>query len=426
MKDSTATITKAQGVGRSDWERETTSRTGAGAVDDPYPKFAALRKNGPIHRGSTFEIFGVPDPTRDVWPDAHRFTIISFAEAEQVLRDAETFSNAGIRRMTEYVFGPVSLMGSDDPEHRQYRLLVQPAFARKSLSMWSQFVRPRLDELIDSFIAKGRGDIYFDYCAQFPVYVIGMALGVKREDLEQFHEWAAKLQVAAAPPDEARAAREAVHRYMLDIVNERRRAPRENDLITLLVQSEIDEGEGPRKLSDEQILGLISNLLPAGAGTTYRSLGITLVTLLERPALLAQVREDRTLVPVVIEEVLRWNGPVLVAPPRLATRDTEIAGVAVPKDSIVECCIAAANRDPAQFENPDVFDPFRPQKPTLSFSTGPHFCVGSQVARMELVTALNALLDRLPDLRFDPDQPQPTLTGLWYRMPTGVPAIWTP
>jgi cytochrome P450 len=285
-------------------------------------------------------------------------------------------------------------------------------------------VRPRLDELIDGFVGKGRTDLYFDYCAQFPVYVIAMALGVRKDDLEQFHEWAAKLQIAAAPPDEARAAREAVQSYMLDIVNDRRRAPID-DLITLLVQSEIDEGDGLQKLSDEQILGLISNLLPAGAGTTYRSLGIALVTLLERPELLARLYKDRTLVPAVVEEVLRWNGPVLVAPPRLATRDTKLAGVAVPKGSIVEACIAAANRDPAHFENPQIFDPFRPEKSNLSFSTGPHFCVGSQVARMELVVALNAILDRLPDLRFDPEKPAPTITGLWYRMPTGVPAMWT-
>jgi len=424
MTNDAGRAAQARGVGRSEWERETTSRTGAGAVDDPYPLFETLRKSGAVHRGSTFELFGLPDPTKDVWPDAKRFTTVNYAVAEQVLRDAETFSNAGIRRMTEYVFGPVSLMGSDDPYHRKYRLLVQPAFARKTLGMWSKFVRPRLDELIDGFVGKGRTDLYFDYCAQFPVYVIAMALGVRKEDLEQFHEWAAKLQIAAAPPDEARAAREAVQSYMLDIVNDRRRAPID-DLITLLVQSEIDEGDGLQKLSDEQILGLISNLLPAGAGTTYRSLGIALVTLLERPELLARLYKDRTLVPAVVEEVLRWNGPVLVAPPRLATRDTELAGIAVPKGSIVEACIAAANRDPAHFENPQVFDPFRPEKSNLSFSTGPHFCVGSQVARMELVVALNAILDRLPDLRFDPEKPAPTITGLWYRMPTGVPAMWT-
>ncbi|HTO40948.1 MAG TPA: cytochrome P450, partial [Rhizomicrobium sp.] len=171
-------------------------------------------------------------------------------------------------------------------------------------------------------------------------------------------------------------------------------------------------------------LGLIANLLPAGAGTTYRSLGIALVTLLERPELLEKVKADRSLVPAVVDEVLRWNGPVLVAPPRLATCDTELAGIAVPKGSIVEACIAAANRDPAQFEDAHLFNPFRPLKPNLSFSTGPHFCVGSQVARMELVTALNAVFDRLPNIRFDPDAPRPTITGLWYRMPTGVPVVW--
>ncbi len=411
------------GVGREDWERKTTSRTGAGQVDDPYPRLAALRADAPIHRGSFFTIFDVPDPTAEVWPDAERFATVSYAETEQVLRDSETFSNAGIRKMTEYVFGPVSLMGADNPEHRKFRSLVQPAFGRKGLEMWGQHVRPRLDSLIDSFAGHGRSDLYFDYCAQFPVYVIAMTLGVDVKDLDQFHHWAALMQIAAAPPEEARAARSAVEAYMQLVIDQRRANPRD-DLVSMLIDREIEEDGVNIRITDEQILGLICNLLPAGAGTTYRSLGILLVTLLERPQLMERLYEDRAIVPAVVDELLRWNGPVLVAPPRLATRDTQIGGLIIPAGSIVEPGIAAANRDPLVFADPERFDPDRGAKTTLSFSTGPHFCAGASVARMELVTALNVLLDRLPNLRFDPEQPFPKITGLWYRMPTGVPVIW--
>lgn len=419
-----ASATTEGGVGRYDWERATTQRTGAGAVDDPYPMFKELRaSSGGVHSSSFFQMFDLPDPTAEAWPGAPRFATLSFAATEQVLRDNATFSNAGIRRMTQHVFGPVSLMGSDDPDHRKFRLLVQPAFGKRAMGMWTSWVKPRVNELIDGFIDEGKGDLYFDYCARFPVFVIAMTLGVAEKDLDDFHEWAAKLQIAAAPPDVARAAREKVEEYMRAVIADRRVNPRD-DLISLLIESEITEQGEKQRITEEQILGLVCNLLPAGAGTTYRSLGITLVTLLQRPELLAKLYADRSLIPAVVEEILRWNAPVLTSPFRLVTVDTEVAGVKIPKGAIVEPGIAAANRDPAQFDNPEEFDPFRQMKPTLSFSSGPHFCVGGQVARMELREALAALLDRLPNLRFDPDQPPPKLTGLLYRMPSGVPAVW--
>jgi len=423
LKDPASAVADTAGVGRFDWERETTHRTGAGSVEDPYPLIARLRAEGGVYPASFFDMFDLPNPMAESWPGAQRFSTLTYSATEAVLRDNVTFSNAGIRRMTEHVFGPISLMGSDDPEHRKFRLLVQPAFGKKAMGLWSSWVKPRLDELIDGFAGDGRADLYFDYCARFPVFVIAMTLGVAREDLDSFHEWAAKLQIAAAPPEEARAARHQVETYMRKVIEARRKTPGD-DLISLLINSEIDEDGEKQKITEEQILGLVCNLLPAGAGTTYRSLGIILVTLLQRPELLARLYKERELIPAVVEEVLRWNGPVLTSPFRLATADAVIDGVKIPKGALVEPGIAAANRDPAVFENPDEFDPFRPQRPNLVFSFGSHFCVGGQVARMELRSALNALLDRLPNLRFDPDVPTPQLTGLLYRMPTGVPVVW--
>lgn len=410
-------------VGRYEWERRANERTGAGAVMDPYPRLARLRETAAIHPGSLFDLFGVPDPTRDVWPGARRFTTLGFAVTQQVLRDSETFSHEAIRKMTERQFGRVSLMGSDDPLHRRYRALVLPAFGHRALGMWGKWLAPRLDELIDGFIASGRVDLYTEYCAKFPVYVIAMALGIDPDDLDSFHEWAAKLQIAAAAMDETLQARDKVVEYMTRIIAARRLEPRD-DLISLLIASEIDEGQGKLRITDEQIIGLVCNLLPAGSGTTYRSLGITLVTLLQHPEILERLYQDPTLVPLVLEEALRWNGPVMVAPPRLVRKDVELGGVAVPAGSVIEPCIAAANRDPAQFADPDRFDPQRTRRPHLGFSGGPHFCLGAQVARLELDAALRRLLERLPRLRPDPAVAAPLITGLWYRMPTAVPVIW--
>jgi cytochrome P450 len=410
-------------TGRYEWERRANERTGAGAVMDPYPRLAQLREQRGIHEGSLFDLFGVPDPMREVWPGIPRFTTVSFELTQQVLRDNATFTNEAIGKLTEKQFGRVSLMGSDDPEHRRYRALVQPAFGHRALGMWGKWLAPRLDELIDGFVERRRVDLYGEYCARFPVYVIAMALGVDVRDLGEFHEWAAKLQIAAAPLEETLEARAKVVAYLTRIIAARREQPQE-DLISVLVASEIDEGQGRVRISDEQIIGLVCNLLPAGSGTTYRSLGIALVTLLQRPELVERLVRERALVRPVLEEVLRWNGPVLTAPPRLATRTVELDGLTVPKGAIIEPCIAAANRDPRQFERPEEFDPFRPMRPHLGFSAGPHFCLGAQVARLELEGALDRLLERLPGLRLDPSAPTPEITGLWYRMPTAVPAVW--
>ncbi len=162
---------------------------------------------------------------------------------------------------------------------------------------------------------------------------------------------------------------------------------------------------------------------PPALGTTYRTLGIILVALLERPALLAEVTTNRDLVRPVVEEALRWNPPVTWML-RVAEEDTELEGHLIPKGSIIEGCIGAANRDPAVFDSPDDFDPHRPARQNLSFSVGPHFCIGAQVGRMEIDAALNRLLDRLPNLRSNSDEEKPQITGLMFRMPTGVPARW--
>jgi cytochrome P450 len=301
-------------------------------------------------------------------------------------------------------------------------MLIQPAFARRGLSMWERWLRPRLDELIDRFEPVGRGNLYFDYCAQFPAYVTAKAFGVPDVDVELFGEWAALLQTGAVSPDEADVVSGKVVDYMQDIIDRRRHEP-EEDLVSLLVTSEITDEDGTHKPSDEQILGLLRNIMPAGVGTTYRTLGIILVILLARPELLARVQQDASLAPKVIEEALRWSPPVTWML-RVATHDTVLAGQHIPAGAVVHACLAAANRDPAEFDDPDEFDIDRPPRQHLSFSIGPHFCIGAQVARMELAAALTRVLDRLPQLRADPAAEPPDITGLMFRLPTAVPAVW--
>ena len=175
-------------------------------------------------------------------------------------------------------------------------------------------------------------------------------------------------------------------------------------------------------LDDEEILAFARVMLPAGAGTTYRGLGCLLLGLLQTGQL-ERLRRERWRLEDAIEEGLRWEQP-LTSLGRIATRDTELAGVAIPAGSEVYACLAAANHDPARWPDPQRFDITREHKVHASFGLGPHLCIGMHLARLELRTALNAILDRLPDLRLDPEAPAPWITGLLFRMPTAVPVVF--
>lgn len=413
---------RSGGIGRSEWERAATARTGAGAVFDPFETFATLRLEGPVHATSISDLFGVSDPLAHVFGDRAHFCTMDYATTAEVLNSADRFSNSGLRPLSEQNYGSVSFQASDGATHRQYRRLAQPAFSKHGMSLWSQWLAPRLDQLIDGFIDRGSANLYFEYCAQFPAYITAKAFGVPDDDFEEFSRWAALLQTGAGEPDELARVSQLVVDYLMSAISDRRDNPTD-DLISILVQRvRLDAGE-PYYASDDEILGLLRNIMPAGVGTTYRTLGIILVALLQRPELFARVVRDREMVRPVIEEALRWNPPVTWML-RVAEDDTVLRGTEIPKGSIVEGCIAAANRDPSVFNEPDLFDPFRESHPHLALSVGPHFCIGAQVGRMELEVSLNRLLDRLPGLRLDEQEPTPEITGLMFRMPTAVPARW--
>ena len=163
-------------------------------------------------------------------------------------------------------------------------------------------------------------------------------------------------------------------------------------------------------------------MLPAAAETTTRSFGNTLVALLERPALLARVRDDRTLVPRVINETMRWETASQFLA-RQATVDVEFRGVKVPAGAALSLCSGSANRDETVFDNPDEFDIDRPQRVNVGFGAGIHTCLGMPVAKIEMEAMLNAVLD-LPNLRADPDQPPARIVGAQLRGPRALHVVW--
>jgi len=180
------------------------------------------------------------------------------------------------------------------------------------------------------------------------------------------------------------------------------------------------------RLDDEEIYSFLRLLLPAGAETTYRATGNVLYGLLTNPAQLAALRADRSLMPQAVEESIRWETPLLITS-RTAIVDTEIAGVRVAAGMQVVPQVGAANRDETRWEDPDRYDLFRPQQPHIAFGVGPHMCLGMHLARMEMGTAVSVLLDRLPDLRLDPEafeRDDPHIHGQTFRSPTSLPVIF--
>jgi cytochrome P450 len=385
----------------------------AGDVRDPYPELAVARRQHPVQQ---LDSSLMPhEEGQEV------FFIYRHEDIAQVLRDAETFSSAHI---IDLIMGPVMgehiMLGMDDPQHRRYRALVSTAFRQKVLAQWeNELVVAVATELIDAFADRGHADLVREFNFPFPTQVISGILGLPREDYRQFQRWSTAILSFFTKLDDAVRASQEVKDYMAVILAERRREPRE-DLISELAQAELD-GE---RLSDEEIFSFLRLLLPAGVETTYRATGNMLFSLLSNPEQLAAVRADRDLVPQTIEESLRLETPLLNIT-RLATRDTEVSGVPVPAGSTVMLMLAAANRDETRYVEPDQFDIHRENpKPHISFGHGPHACLGTHLARLEMRVAVNLLLDRLPNLRLDPAGDDPHIRGQVFRSPTSLPVLF--
>ncbi len=385
----------------------------AGDVRDPYPELAEARRANPIQK---LDSSLMPhEEGQDV------FFIYRHEDITQVLRDGETFSSAHI---IDLIMGPIMgehiMLGMDDPEHRRYRAIVSTAFRQKVLAQWEQvLVVDVANELIDAFAGRGSADLVREFNFPFPTKVISGILGLPRKDYRQFQRWTTAILSFFTKLDEAIVASQEVKEYMAVILAERRREPRE-DLISELAQAELD-GE---RLSDEEIFSFLRLLLPAGVETTYRATGNMLFSLLSNDKQLETVRSDRELIPQAIEESLRVETPLLNIT-RLATKDAEVGGVPIPAGSTVMLMLAAANRDEARYPAPDDYDILRRDpKPHISFGHGPHACLGTHLARLEMRVALNLLLDRLPNLRLDPDGDDPHIRGQVFRSPTSLPVLF--
>lgn len=381
---------------------------------DLTPAMSALRERGPVHKGSLRELLQLPEVHRQFDKPREHYTLFSYAACERAFVENMVYSSEVYKESPGVQQLGRSILEMTGEEHRRYRGVVQPMFLRpKVVALWQgSWIDSAVTALLDRFQDWDKVDLNMELCARLPVYVVTRGIGMSGEDALVFREHLTRSTVGARtlPPDEVRAAAMEVSRMLKALITERRREPRE-DVISALAHNELKLAEGgSRKLTDEEVFGYCRLIMLAGGGTTWRQLGITLHALLKDYRLWEACRADRTLVPKAIDESARWlpTDPVF---PRLLMEDVEVGGVQLPKGARVDLCLGAANRDPAQWENPDVYDPSRQYKSHLGFGRGPHQCLGMNVAKQEMISAINALLDRFPQLQPDADAPPPTLLG---------------
>src|SRR6201993_1346575 len=347
-------------------------------------------------------------------------TVLGYDECQTVLTHPDTFSSS----LYDQIMGPVmgrTLLELEGAEHRASRALVSPSFRTALLERWrSELVEVVVHELIDRFAARGRAELAREFTFAFSVQCIARIMGLPRSDYPRFQRLSIELLNVVYDWDCGIAASRSLKAYLDEILAERRRRP-QDDLISTLAESEI---EGAR-LTDDEIFAFLLLILPAGVETTYRASGNLLVALLTEPALFDTVRCDRGLLRGAIEEALRWEPPISTVV-RVARRDCELGGVAIPAGTHVSVSVAAANRDPTRYPDPNRFDPTRRNIAHLTFGGGPHLCLGMHLARMEAAVAIDALLDRLPDLRLDASAPAPHVVGVAFRSPASLPVEFTP
>jgi cytochrome P450 len=392
----------------------------AGDVRDPYPMFAGIRAQTPVLH---VEVGGSPGRYRhDEQAVGARtiYTVTSHELARQVLTDNERFSSAGYAATMGQVMGR-TILEMDPPEHQRHRALVARAFRARVLDQWNDaIIGTTVRELIDAFAGDGHADLVPQLTFPFPVQVIARILGLPEADWPRFMRLSTQLIAVMRNWEGAVAASQELRGYFAEIIADRRRHTRD-DLVSQLVLAEVDG----RRLSDDEIYPFLLLLLPAGAETTYRSSGNLLFGLLSDPGQLDMVRADRGLVPQAIEEALRWETPLLTVA-RLATEDVELGGVRIPAGSFVAVSLGAANRDPGRYADPDAFDVAREGGQAISFGGGIHKCLGMHLARMEMRVLLNAVLDRLPELRLDPAAQDVHIHGLIFRSPPNLPVRFGP
>jgi len=367
-------------------------------IEAPHEFYRVLRLHAPVY----------------LLPGTNIYMLSRYQDIRRVAKDTATFSNDFLDVLKGpdpspeaaqiYAGGyePVNtLLTMDPPRHKVYRSLINKVFSAKRVEKMRPYMEQIVDELIDSFIDRGECEFVHDFATPLPVYVIADQLGVPRSDLRRIKAWsdafASRLGGMASPQEEVANARLIVEyqHYMARVVEERRVEP-QDDMISDLVNIEIEAG---RKMSIQEAISMIEQLLVAGNETTTSALSGGLLSLIQFSDQMRILRDDPGMIENAVEEILRLESPS-AGLWRVVTRDTQICGVSIPKGSMLMLRYASANRDERVFEDPERMDVCRANADDhIAFGYGTHFCPGAFLGRKEMQVAYTKLLQRLTNIR---------------------------
>ncbi|GAB2969531.1 cytochrome P450 [Streptomyces pseudoechinosporeus] len=383
---------------------------------DPYPVYARLRSQGPVHR--------VYDPDgEEVWlVVGHEACRTAFTDP-RLSRD--WIRSGNIKQIVNTEQSQPALMHmlmSDPPDHTRLRRLVAREFTPRRIESLAPRIRQITDELLDTMLAveERRADLIASFAFPLPMTVICELLGVPELDRDAFRRWSNEMVARTSPEAEALAYQEE-SAYLAELIAAKRAKPGV-DLLSALIHTADEDGD---RLSPDELIGMSNLLLIAGHETTVNLIGNGLRALFAHPGQLADLRADFGLLNGAIEEMLRYDGPVETCTDRLALEDVEMGGVTIPAGSTVLITMADADRDPERFKEPDRFDIRRDSRGHIAFGHGLHYCLGAPLARLEGRIAFRTLLERCPDLAPDADESElPWTPGLLIRGVRKLPVRW--
>jgi cytochrome P450 len=368
-------------------------------VNDPYPTYAKLRAEGPVHR--------VVSPVHgELW------LVVGYQEAKAALVHpglVKDWKHGNPQWKTRLMGDPNAqmrafgrhMLNADPPDHTRLRTLVNRAFTPGRVEALRPRVQQITDALLDGLPESGTFDLMETLAYPLPMAVITELLGVPELDSERFRAWS-NLVVAPDPDDveAGKAAFTALNLYLQRLIEDKRGRPGD-DLLSALIQTRDEDGD---RLSSDDLQAMAQLLMIAGHETTVHLIGNGVLALLRHPDQLAALRADFSLLGNAVEEMLRYDCPVEGSTLRFATEPVEIGGTVIPGGgSVVVVSLAAAHRDGERFAEPDTFDIRRDAGGHLAFGHGIHYCLGAPLARMEGRIAVRSLLERCPNLELAAD-----------------------
>ncbi|BDH03394.1 cytochrome P450 family protein [Streptomyces seoulensis] len=376
---------------------------------DPYPAYAWLREHAPVRWTK------LPSGV-EAW------LVTRYDDAKQALADQRLSKNPAHHAETAQAKGKTGIPGErkadlmthllniDPPDHTRLRRLVSKAFTPRRVAEFADRVQELTDDLIDRFAERGSADLIHEFAFPLPIYAICDMLGVPREDQDDFRDWAGMMiRHGGGPRGGVARSVKKMRGYLADLIHRKRQAlPAEpepgEDLISALIRAS-DHGE---HLTENEAAAMAFILLFAGFETTVNLIGNGTYALLTHPGQRHRLQSslaagETGLLQTGVEELLRYDGPVELATWRYATGPLTIGGQDIAAGDPVLVVLAAADRDPDRFADPDLLDLGRRDNQHLGYGHGIHYCLGAPLARLEGQTALATLLTRLPDLRLAAD-----------------------